>query len=141
MATPPKFTVVVHEPKDVPGKIVKGNSISRALSGNAFYPLPSPTLLVYNANVKNVSDSQAGLGQTPPTYTTDQRDGFVATMDGNIETYRLACQGLLNAAANETVAEQIAESFDMELKLHTGRGPRQDEILDGPIPNSVRYQM
>jgi hypothetical protein len=139
MATPPKFTVVVHEPKDVPGKLVKANSVSRAVGTSTFYLTPSPTVIVFNTNIKNASDAEAGLGQTPPTFTTDQRDAFIVIVDANIESYRLACQVLVNAAPNETVAEQIAESFDMELKIHTGRGPRQDEILDGPIPNSARY--
>ena len=46
-----------------------------------------------------------------------------------------------NATNSETSATAIAQSFEMELKTHTSRGPRQDEILDGPLPGSVIYRM
>src|SRR5665213_985756 len=62
-------------------------------------------------------------------------------MDGDIESYRLACQGLVNAAETELLANEIAESFDMELKTHTNPGKREDELLPGDEPNSVLYRM
>ncbi len=46
-----------------------------------------------------------------------------------------------NATNSETSATAIAQSFEMELKTHTSRGPRQDEILDGTLPGSVIYRM
>ena len=136
-----KYEVVVHEPRDVPGKIIKGKSIFQSLTGNTYYPVADPPLLEFEEDIKNALDSEAGTKTKPPKNTIKERDGFVGKMDKDIESYRLACQSLVNDPANAEVVEQIAESFDMELKTHTARGERKDEILDGKTPNSVFYRM
>ena len=137
----PKYEAVVHEPRDVPGKVIKAKSIKLALTGNIYYATPNPPLITFDMHITDVSNYEAATKTTPPTKTITERDGVLEVMDGNIESYRLACQALVNAAPNHTVANQIAESFDMELKTHTSKGPRQDELLDGPEPNSVLYRM
>ena len=137
----PKYELVVHEPRDVAGKVIKAKSIKLALTGNIYYGSPSPLLSTFDLHITDVSDFEAATKTTPPTKTVTERDGVVNVMDGDIEAYRLAGQALVNAAPNHTVANQIAESFDMELKTHTAHGPRQDELLDGPEPNSVLYRM
>ncbi len=137
----PKYELVVHEPRDVAGKVIKAKSIKLALTGNIYYGSPSPSLSTFDGHINDVTNFEAATKTTPPTKTVTERNGVVDVMDGNIETYRLACQGLVNAAPNHTVANQIAESFDMELKTFHSHGERQDEILDGPEPNSVLYRM
>jgi hypothetical protein len=137
----PKYELVVHEPKDVLGKVGKARSIKLALTGNTYYGTPSPTIIIFDGHITDVINFEAATKTTPPTKTVTDRNGAVDIMDGDIESYRLAGQALVNAAPNHTVANQIAESFDMELKTHTSKGPRQDELLDGPVPNSVLYRM
>jgi len=136
-----KFTVVGHEPRDVDGKITFARSICLSLGTNTFYPVASPTLIIFLGNINAAAESEAATKTTPPTNTVTQRDGFVFTMDGNIETCRLACQGLVNAAPNETVANEIAESFHMELKTFNPGGKREDELLESPLPLTVIYKM
>ncbi len=136
-----KFIVVVHQPKAVDSKITHTKSISKSLEGNTFYPVATPTLTVYDGHINAASGSQAATQTKPPTNTIAQRDGFVITMDADTETYRLACQGLVNAAPTSTLAHQIADSFNMELKTFHPQGKRQDELLDGPLPLTVRYKM
>ncbi len=137
----PKYELVVHEPKDVPGKVIKARSIKLALTGNIYYSPPVPTLIVFDGHITDVINFEAATKTTPPTKTVTQRDGAVDLMDGDIEAYRLAGQALVNAAPNHTVANEIAESFDMELKTFHSHGVRQDELLDGPEPASVLYRM
>ncbi len=137
----PKYELVVHEPKDVPGKVIKARSIKLALTGNIYYSPPFPTLANFDLHITDVTNFEAGTKTTPPTKTVTERDGAVDIMDRDIEAYRIAGQILVNAAPNHTLANQIAESFDMELKTHTSQGPRQDELLDGPEPHSVLYRM
>ena len=137
----PKYELVVHEPKDVPGKVIKARSIKLALTGNSYYSPPIPTLSTFDGHITDVTNFEAATKTTPPTKTVTERDGVVDIMDRDIEAYPIAGQILVNAAPNHTVANQIAESFDMELKTHTSKGPRQDELLDGPEPNSVLYRM
>src|ERR1035437_5756318 len=136
-----KFIVVVHEPRDVDGKITFAKSIELSLTGNTYYPLANPPLTVFDGHIKAAGDSEAATKTTPPTNTVKQRDGFILTMEGDTEMYRLACQGLVNAAPNEIVAHEIAESFNMELKTFNPGGKREDELLDGPLPLTVRYKM
>ena len=137
----PKYIVVVHEPDDVAAKIITASSIRKAVSTSIYYLIPSPTLVVFDGDIKNVTDSEAGSKTVPPTFTIGQRDVFVGKMDKDIESYRLDCQKLVNLAPDEATADLIATSFDMELKPHNGGLPRQDEVLDGPIPNSALYRM
>ena len=141
MSNTPKYELVVHEPKDVAGKVIKAKSIKLSLTGNTYYGAPSPSLTIFDGHITDVTNFEAATKTTPPTKTVTQRDGVVNIMDGDIESYRIAGQILVNAAPNHTVANEIAESFDMELKTHTSKGPRQDELLDGPEPNSVLYRM
>jgi hypothetical protein len=136
-----KFTVVVHEPRDVKGKITFATSMRLSLTGNTYYPVANPPLTVFDGHIKSASDSEAATKTTPPTNTVTERDGFIITMDGDIETYRLACQGLVNAATSEILAHQIAESFNMELKTFHPQGKREDELLDSPLPLTVVYKM
>ncbi len=141
MTTTPKFEVAVHMPDDVPNQVVKCTSIKNAISTNGYYPTPVPTAAIFKVNIENASDAEAATKTNPPTVTFAFRDEKVNTMLTNVESYRLACQALVNAAQTETLAQQIAVSFDMELKTHTAHGPRQDEILAGPVPSSALYRM
>ncbi len=141
MSTTPKFEVVVHMPDAVADKIVKAIAIKDSVDGNTFYSTPSPTVATFNTDIQAATDAEAGTKTIPPTVTPNNRDVAVNKMLADVESYRLDCQKLVNATTNETTATAIAESFDMELKTHTARGPRQDEILDGPLPGSVIYRM
>ncbi len=141
MSTTPKFEVVVNMPDAVADKIVKAIAIKNGVTGNTYYGTPSPTVANFNTDIQAASDAEAGTKTIPPTITTNNRDAAVNKMEADIESYRLDCQKLVNATTSETTATAIAESFEMELKSHTAHGPRQDEILDGPLPGSVLYRM
>ena len=141
MSTTPKYEVVVHVPKSVPDKIVQANVIKRSVDSSPFYGTPSPTVLDFGNHITAATGAQAGTKTNPPTVTVNNRDGKVKTMEDDIDSYRIACQKLVNVAPDETIANAIAQSFGMELKTHTSGGPRQDEILDGPLPGSALYRM
>ncbi len=141
MSTTPKYEVVVHMPDAVADKIVTSNGIKESVTDNSFYGTPSPTVLAFGIDIQAATDAEAGTKTNPPTVTVNNRDGKVNKMLDDIESYRLDCQKLVNVAPDETTANAIAQSFNMELKTHTSRGPRQDEILEGPLPNSVLYRM
>jgi hypothetical protein len=136
-----KLIVVVHEPKDIDGKILFAKAMRISLTGNIYYRTANPPLTVFDTDIQAAFDSEAGTKTTPPENTVKQRDGFVGTMDGDIESYRLACQSLVNAATSEILAGQIADSFHMELKSFHSHGDRQDELLPGDLPNSMLYRM
>ncbi len=141
MSLHPKYEVVVHEPRDVTGKIAKANSIKAAIGTSTWIGTPSPPIVDFASHIKDATDYEAATKTNPPTKTTAQRDGKVDIMDDDIESYRLKAQALVNDPANADHAEEIVDSFDMELKTHTSAGPRQDELLDGPFPNSCLYRM
>ena len=141
MSTTPKYEVVVHMPTQVADKIVAASGIKNSVSTSSFYGTPSPTILVFGSHIKAATDAEAGTQTTPPTVTVNDRDGAVNTMLADIESYRIDCQKLVNVAADEITANAIAQSFNMELKTHTARGKREDEILDGPLPGSALYRM
>ena len=139
--TGPKFEVLVHVPESVSDKIVQANTIKTSVTGNTYYGVPNPAVLIFGNHIQAAADGEAGTKTTPPTVTTNNRDGFVNKMEADIESYRLDCQKLVNVAPDETTANAIAQSFSMELKTHSAHGPRQDEILDGPLPGSALYRM
>ena len=139
--TAPKFEVVVHVAEPIADKIVQANSIKTSVSSNLYYGTPDPTVLVFGNHIQAATDGEAGTKTNPPTVTINARDGFVNKMEADIESYRLDCQKLVNVAPDETVANAIAQSFNMELKTHSARGKREDEILDGPLPGSALYRM
>jgi hypothetical protein len=141
MSDNPKYEVVVHVPKAVADKIVQANVIKSGVTGNTYYGTPSPPILTFGNDIDAATLAEAGTKTNPPTVTVNTRDGKVNKMEDDIESYRLDCQKLVNVAPNETTANAIAQSFNMELKTHTAHGPRQDAILDGPLPNSVLYRM
>src|SRR4051812_27727266 len=118
--TPPKYIVVVHEPTEVPAACTKATSIKDAVDTSTYYAATAAEITAFEGDIKNCSDADAATKTTPPTVTPAARDAFKRTMDGTIEKYRLIAQTLVNLPANEAVAEQIAESFDMELKVHHG---------------------
>src|ERR1019366_9959361 len=100
----PKYELVVHEPKDVAGKVIKARSIKLALTDNTYYGAPSPTLIIFDGHITDVTNFEAATKTTPPTKTVTERDGVVDIMDGDIESYRIAGQILVNAAPNHTEA-------------------------------------
>jgi len=139
--TTPKFEVVVHMPESVPEKLIKAESIKTSVTDNEYYGVPSPTVIVFGNDIDAATEAEAATKTTPPTVTANFRDGKVNKVMADVESYRLDCQKLVNLAPDEIMAKAIAQSFDMELKTHTAAGPRQDEILDGPLPGSALYRM
>jgi len=141
MSKTPKYEVVVQMPTSVPKKMIKAESIKTSLTDNEYYDTPNPTIIVFGNHIKAATDAQAATKTTPPTVTVNFRDGKVNKVLEDIESYRLDCQKLVNLAPDENTAKAIAESFDMKLKTHTSGGPRQDKILEGPLPGSALYRM
>ena len=137
----PKYEVVVKMSKKVPNQIVKANAIKAGVTGNAYYSTPSPTVIVFGNHIKSAADAEAGTTTSPPTVTIADRDSAVNTMMEDIETYRIACQGLVDAAADEASALAIAQSFSMTLKGIASHGVRQDEIKQGTEGGTVIYYM
>ncbi len=136
-----KFEVVVKMPNEVPRQIVKCNAIKAGVSTSTYYPLPNPTITVFNNHIKGAADAEAGTETVPPTVTIDNRDIAVNTMLADVESYRLACQDLVDGAPNEAAARAIAQSFSMELKAITSRGVRQDKIVQGTAGGTAIYYM
>jgi len=137
----PKFEVVVKMPDDVPNQIVKANTIKAGVNTSTYYPTPVPTITVYTNHIKGATDAEAGTKTTPPTVTIADRDTAVNTMLADVESYRLACQALVDEATDEANALAIAQSFAMDIKASTSRGVRQDDIKQGTEAGTVIYYM
>ena len=141
MSAHPKYEVVIHMPTDVPNMLVKFGSVRTKVNANPYYATPSPTILIFDGHIRVASETEAGTKTNPPTFTIAQRDTAVNNGLMDVESYRIACQGLVNDTANSAIVNEIAESFDMELKTVTAHGVRQDSIFDGPLPLTATYQM
>ncbi len=137
----PKFIVVIKMPVTIPEKITKAGAIGQSLESNSYYPVPSPAISVFKEDIKNALDAQSGTKTKPPTYTIAKRNQYVATMETDIESYRIACQGLVNNAPNENKARKIVQSFTMEFRGKGGNTKQQDKITEGNTPNSALYKM
>src|SRR5580700_9650691 len=94
--------------------ITFAQSVASAMTGNASFPSPTPTLATFQADIEALNT--AVLARTKGA--TQQRNAKLATVHADLETLRTYVQGIADAAL-PTNAEAIIESAGMTVRKVT----------------------
>jgi len=115
--------------------ITFAQSLSTAMTGNASFPSPNPTLATFQANITALTNAEtAVLARTKGA--VQDRNAKLATLKTDLETLKAYVQGVADAA-NPTNAASIVESAGMTVRKITLHDKPALGVKQGSVSGTV----
>jgi hypothetical protein len=119
--------------------ITFAQSVASAMTGNASFPSPTPTLATFQADIEALNTAEtAVLARTKGA--TQQRNAKLATVHADLETLRTYVQGIADAAL-PTNAEAIIESAGMTVRKVTLHDKAALAVKQGSVSGTVNLEV
>jgi hypothetical protein len=139
MATKPKTIIkhmqaVLKMPKRIGDKLTKAQTIVAKMTGNAYFPAPTPSLATVQAHLQTLVSDESGA--------LSKGIGMVAARDVSLEVVVRDLQGLTLyvqgiADANPDKAAEIIESSGLSVKKSSPRKRSDLTVKNGPNSGTV----
>ena len=115
--------------------ITFAQSLATAMTGNASFPSPNPTLATFQANITALTNAEtAVLARTKGA--VQDRNAKLATLKTDLETLKAYVQGVADAA-NPTNAASIVESAGMTVRKITLHDKPALGVKQGSVSGTV----
>lgn len=134
--TPSRFIVVLKLPEyEVPLLLVQARAIVERMTGNSWFPSPTPSLAVVQAAIDDLSEAE--------TTTLTRLKGSAAARDEKrralvVRLQHLASYVQVIADANPEHAASIIESAGMYVKDPGGRSANVFGVKPGDVPGEAK---
>jgi hypothetical protein len=133
---PPRYVVSLKLPRaKAPELVVIATAIVKAMTGNTWFPSPTPTLATVKTAIGKLSTAQAAALSRALGLAT-ARDDERAVLVKLLQQLKAYVQNI--ADANPETAVSIIESAGMSVKKHPVFAPREFAAKQGPTSGTVK---
>jgi hypothetical protein len=122
-------------PDPVSNLIIKGKSIEKAMTGNAYFTSSAARLTALGKSIDDLVKAETAFNTKPPSVSREVRDAAKMAVKGDLRKLRSDVQDAVDA--NPTIALEIIASASMDAKRKAHRDKRQNDAVNGEEEGSV----
>lgn len=130
-----EILVALNLPAPVSNLIIKGKSIEKAMTGNAYFTGSADRITALGTSIDELVKAETAFNTRPPSVSREVRDAAKAAVKSDLRKLRNDVQDVVDE--NPTAALEIIASASMDAKKQTHREKRQNGAVNGDEEGSV----